>query len=60
MCEQWFQKRLASLRSGGGKPTNSSTWAKHLKYAKQTKEFYRRFKNIGRDFLVNDCGIQRL
>jgi hypothetical protein len=60
MCENWFQKRVKAIQSGAACPNSSKGWSGSLKYAKETKRFVMNFKNIGRDFLINKYGIQRV
>ena len=57
MCEQWFQKRLQSIKSGEGRVFSSKVWSKNLKYAKQKQGFYTGAKKIGEDFIINNCMV---
>ena len=58
MCERWFQKRMEGIRQSGKAPYSSSTWKKSLTYERGlTVKFFANAKNIGRDFLRNECRI---
>ena len=58
MCEHWFRKRSTDIQEGRVGPYSSKAWYKNLRYAKETKKFFVNAKNIGRDFLVNECMIR--
>jgi hypothetical protein len=61
LCERWFRKRLEALRSGSISTYSSSAWQKNLRYGKNhAKEFIRRSKNLGQDYLSNICNVQKL
>jgi hypothetical protein len=60
LCEQWFRKRLQGIRDGTARPYTSTAWSKNLRYEKHSKEFFRNWNNIGRDFLIKECSIEKM
>ena len=54
-CKHWFQKRLASIRSGQVGLYTSTEWGKYLRYLNNIRNFLERFKGVGEKFLVEDC-----
>lgn len=60
LCEHWFKKCADALRSGKARPYTSTQWGKNLRYEKKGKAFFSNIKNIGRDFLIQDCRIKEI
>ena len=58
LCERWFRKRLQGIKDGTARPQSSTVWAKNLRYEKRSKEFFRNWKDIGRDFLIKECSME--
>lgn len=60
MSECWFQKRVQDIQSGKVGAYSSKAWSKNLRYAKETKKFFVNCKNVGRNFLINECMIRQI